>query len=50
MSSINDFLLFSADSDILLDAEEEILHSSESDICDKRNGSSRNDDYDYDYD
>ena len=52
-SNISDFLSFlsksnddsdlAADSDILLDAVEEVLHSSESDICDERNGSSRDD-------
>ena len=53
MSNISDILLFmsesdddsdsAADSDILRDAEEEVLHSSELDIYDKRNGFSRND-------
>ena len=48
-SNISDFLSFlsesddDSDSDILLDPEEEVLHSSELDICDEHNGSLRDD-------
>ena len=43
MSNISDFLSFLSETDILFDAKEEVLHSSELDICDEHNGSWCND-------